>query len=138
MILSLPSGQRPVARFIVRRILGAIPVLFGLSLILFFFLRLLPGDPAIAILGQHATPELIARIHESLGLDKPIIVQYFIYLGNLLHGDFGSSIIDSRAVSEIFAVRFPVTVELTPTKEGEEPKLELVGPGIGSASLKFS
>ena len=88
-------------------------MLFGLSLILFFFLRLLPGDPAIAILGQHATPELIARIHESLGLDKPIIVQYFIYLGNLLHGDFGSSIIDSRAVSEIFAVRFPVTVELT-------------------------
>jgi peptide/nickel transport system permease protein len=105
--------QQPVARFIVRRILGAIPVLFGLSLILFFFLRLLPGDPAIAILGQHATPELIARIHESLGLDKPIIVQYFIYLGNLLHGDFGSSIIDNRSVAEIFAVRFPVTVELT-------------------------
>jgi peptide/nickel transport system permease protein len=102
-----------VARFIVRRILGAIPVLFGLSLILFFFLRLLPGDPAIAILGQHATPELIARIHESLGLDKPIIVQYFIYLGNLAHGDFGSSIIDNRSVTELFAVRFPVTVELT-------------------------
>ena len=100
-------------RFIVRRVLGAIPVLFGLSLILFIFLRLLPGDPAIAILGQHATPQLIAQIREALGLDKPIIVQYFIYLGNLLHGDFGSSIIDNRSVAEIFALRFPITVELT-------------------------
>ena len=100
-------------RFIVRRVLGAIPVLFGLSVILFFFLRLLPGDPAIAILGQHATPELIAQIRESLGLDKPIIVQYFIYLGNLLHGDFGSSIIDNRSVAEVFALRFPITIELT-------------------------
>jgi peptide/nickel transport system permease protein len=102
-----------VLRFIVRRILGAIPVLFGLSMILFLFLRLLPGDPAIAILGQHATPQLIAQIHETLGLDKPLYIQYLDYLGQLLQGNFGSSIIDSRPVADGFAVRFPGTIELT-------------------------
>jgi peptide/nickel transport system permease protein len=102
-----------VLRFIVRRVLGAIPVLFGLSVILFMFLRLLPGDPAIAILGQHATPQLIAQIHEALGLDKPLYIQYIDYLGQLLQGNLGSSIIDNRTVAETFALRFPVTVELT-------------------------
>jgi peptide/nickel transport system permease protein len=96
-----------------RRLLGAVPVLFGLSVILFLFLRLLPGDPAIAILGQHATPERIAQIHETLGLDKALYAQYVTWLGQLLHGDFGSSIIDSRAVADTFALKFPVTVELT-------------------------
>ena len=100
-------------RFIVRRILGAIPVLFGLSVILFLFLRLLPGDPAIAILGQHATPELVAQIHAALGLDKPMYVQYLNYMGQLLQGNFGSSFIDGRAVADTFALRFPVTIELT-------------------------
>jgi peptide/nickel transport system permease protein len=61
-----------VLRFIVRRVIGAIPVLFGLSIILFLFLRLLPGDPAEAILGQHATPELTAQIRTTLGLDQPL------------------------------------------------------------------
>jgi len=102
-----------VLRFIIRRVVGAIPVLFGLSVILFLFLRLLPGDPAIAILGQHATPELIAQIHETLGLDKPIYVQYVDYLGQLLQGNFGASIIDNRSVVETFAQRFPLTIELT-------------------------
>jgi peptide/nickel transport system permease protein len=77
------------------------------------FLRLLPGDPAIAILGQHATPQLIAQIHETLGLDKPLYVQYLNYLGQLLQGNFGASIIDSRTVTDTFAIRFPITVELT-------------------------
>ena len=100
-------------RFIVRRVLGAIPVLFGLSIILFLFLRLLPGDPAIAILGQHATPELVAEIHATLGLDKPLYIQYLTYMGQLLQGDFGSSFVDGRAVTATFLLRFPVTVELT-------------------------
>ena len=100
-------------RFIVRRVLGAIPVLFGLSVILFLFLRLLPGDPAIAILGQHATPQLIAQIHQTLGLDQPLYHQYLSYLGRLLQGDFGASIVDSRPVWDTFLVRFPGTIELT-------------------------
>ncbi len=101
-------------RFIVRRVLGAVPVLFGLSVILFLFLRLLPGGgPAEAILGQHATPQLVAQISQTQGFDKPIYVQYLDYLGRLLHGDFGSSFIDGRSVADTFAVRFPATVELT-------------------------
>ncbi len=100
-------------RYIARRVLGAIPVLFGLSVVLFAFVRLLPGDPAIAILGQHATPALIKQVHQSLGLDKPIYEQYIGYINGLFHGDFGSSIINGRPVLTDFAQRFPGTVELT-------------------------
>jgi peptide/nickel transport system permease protein len=103
-----------VLRFIVRRILGALPVLFGLSVILFLFLRLLPGGgPAEAILGQHATPELVAQISHTEGFDQPLYVQYFDYLGRLLHGDFGASFIDGRSVIDTFLIRFPATIELT-------------------------
>jgi peptide/nickel transport system permease protein len=103
-----------VARFIVRRLLVAIPVLLGLSVILFLFLRLLPGGgPAEAILGQHATPQLVAQITAAEGLDKPLYVQYVAYLGRLLHGDFGASFIDGREVAGTFLIRFPATVELT-------------------------
>jgi peptide/nickel transport system permease protein len=103
-----------VARFIIRRVLVAVPVLVGLSIILFLFLRLLPGGgPAVAILGQHATPDLIAKITAVEGLDKPLYVQYFEYMGRLLHGDFGASFIDGREVSTTFLIYFPATVELT-------------------------
>ncbi len=101
-------------RFIVRRVLVAVPVLLGLSIILFLFLRLLPGGgPAEAILGQHATPQLVAQINANQGFDKPLYEQYFIYIGRLLHGDFGSSFIDGRPVAQTFLIRFPGTVELT-------------------------
>ncbi len=100
-------------KYIVRRILGAVPVLFGLSIILFAFVHLLPGDPTRALLGQHATPELVARIRENLGLDKPLYVQYVIYLGQLLRGDLGESITTGAPVAREFAARFPGTIELT-------------------------
>ena len=103
-----------MARFIIRRLLVAIPVLFGLSVILFLFLRLLPGGgPAEAILGQHATPELVAQISKTEGFDQPLYVQYLDYLGRLLHGDFGSSFIDGQNVAATFLIRFPATLELT-------------------------
>ncbi len=101
-------------RFIVRRVLVAIPVLFGLSVILFLFLRLLPGaGPAEAILGQHATPELIAQMRATQGFDKPLYVQYFDWIGRLLQGDFGASFIDGRKVTDKFMILFPATLELT-------------------------
>lgn len=94
--------------------LVAIPVLFGLSVVLFLFLRLLPGGgPAEAILGQHATPELVAQINASQGFDQPIYTQYLTYLAHLLQGDFGSSFIDGRQVADTFLIRFPGTIELT-------------------------
>ena len=103
-----------MARFIIRRLLVAIPVLFGLSVILFLFLRLLPGGgPAEAILGQHATPELVAQISATEGFDKPLYAQYITYLTRLLQGDFGSSFIDGRQVADTFLIRFPGTIELT-------------------------
>jgi peptide/nickel transport system permease protein len=103
-----------VARFITRRLLVAIPVLFGLSVILFLFLRLLPGGgPAEAILGQHATPELVAQISATEGFDKPLYAQYVTYITKLLQGDFGSSFIDGRQVADTFLIRFPGTIELT-------------------------
>jgi len=66
-------------KYIVRRLLGAVPVLFGLSFVLFAFVHLLPGDPSRAILGQHATPEAVARLRLNLGLDQPLYVQYVTY-----------------------------------------------------------
>jgi peptide/nickel transport system permease protein len=103
-----------VLRFIVRRVLVAVPVLLGLSIVLFLFLRLLPGGgPAEAILGQHATPQLVAQINATEGFDKPLYVQYFTYIGRLFQGDFGSSFIDGREVADTFLIRFPGTVELT-------------------------
>ena len=100
-------------KYIVRRLLGAIPVLIGLSVILFAFVHLLPGDPATAILGQHATPERVARMREYLGLDNPLWQQYLGYLGNVLQGDFGASVVNNQPVLKELLVRFPATIELT-------------------------
>jgi len=102
-----------VTKYIVRRLLGAIPVLFGLSIVLFAFIHLIPGDPATAILGQHATAQRIAEMREYLGLDDPLPVQYVDYLAGLLQGDFGRSFINNQPVLGEFLRRFPATVELT-------------------------
>ena len=100
-------------KYIVRRLLGAIPVLFGLSIILFAFVHLLPGDPATAILGQHATPDRVAAMREYLGLDQPLWQQYLRYVGGLFQGDFGSSVINNQPLLKELLVRFPATIELT-------------------------
>ena len=99
-------------RFAVRRILLMIPVLFGLSVLLFLWLRALPGDPARALLGERATPAAIARITEQYGFDQPIVQQYLIYIGQLIRGDFGISPRTGEPVLQTFMLRFPATVEL--------------------------
>ena len=85
-------------KYTVRRLLAAIPVLFGLSIILFAFVHFLPGDPYRSLLGQHATPEACQRLRENLGLDLPLWQQYLNYLDKLIHLDFGASIINSGSV----------------------------------------
>ena len=100
-------------RFIVRRILQLIPILLGLSILLFAWLRALPGGPAQAALGERATPEAIARYNELFGLDEPIYVQYLRFLGRALRLDFGTSARTGRAVTTEFLERMPGTVELT-------------------------
>jgi len=102
-----------VLKYVIRRLLGAIPVLFGLTIILFAFIHLLPGDPAEAILGQHQRPELVEALRHRLGLDLPLWQQYVNYMNDLLHGDLGNSFVDNRAVLSGFVGRFPGTIELT-------------------------
>ena len=74
--------------YILKRLVSAIPVLIGISIIVFIIMALIPGDPATAILGSFATPENVEKLNRDLGLDKPMIQRYFIWLGNMLQGDF--------------------------------------------------
>ena len=100
-------------RFIVRRLLQLIPILLGLSVLLFAWLRSLPGGPAQAALGERATPEAIARYNELFGLDQPLYVQYLRFLGRALQLDFGTSARTGRPVTDEFLERMPGTIELT-------------------------
>lgn len=100
-------------RVIGKRLLLLIPTMFGLSILLFAWVRALPGGPASALLGEKATPEAIERINELYGFNRPLHEQYFIWIGRLFQGDFGSSIQTSRTVLEEFTRRFPATIELS-------------------------
>jgi peptide/nickel transport system permease protein len=86
--------------------------LVGLSILLFAWVRALPGGPATAMLGERATPEAIASINKAYGFDQPILVQYFTYMGKLLTGDFGNSTQSQRPVISQFFDQFPATAEL--------------------------
>jgi len=99
--------------YIVRRIIGLLPTLLGVSAAAFLMIHLLPSDPAVAYLGEHATPEAIARVRHEFGLDQPLPVQYAVYLWNVVRGDFGESLDSHRPVSVEFLPRFPATIELT-------------------------
>ena len=99
-------------RFVVRRLLLMVPVLFGLSLLLFIWVRALPGDPARSLLGDKATPQSVARVNAQYGFDKPIVEQYFTYVGAILRGDFGTSPRTGQPVLGTFLDRFPATIEL--------------------------
>ena len=102
-----------MGRYIVRRLLAAIPVLIGLSILLFAYIRILPGDPCVAILGQHRTPEACAALRANLGLDLPLWQQYISYLLKTLSGDLGASVVNSQPFVAEFLTRFPGTIELT-------------------------
>jgi peptide/nickel transport system permease protein len=100
-------------KYIARRLIVSIPMLLGLTVIVFSMMHLLPGDPAEVILAQSgARPEAVARLRLQLGLDQPLPVQYGRFLGGLLRGDLGSSLFTNRPVSEIVAQNLPSTMEL--------------------------
>jgi peptide/nickel transport system permease protein len=117
-----------VTTYVVRRVLGLVPVLFGVSLLLFLITRLIPGDPAVAMLGQRASADALAALREDLGLTLPVWFnwgalaerglpglfdsQYFKYMGDLLQGDLGRSVFSRIPVAESLGVRFPATLEL--------------------------
>ncbi|TYR32494.1 ABC transporter permease [Mesorhizobium microcysteis] len=101
-----------MSAYIFKRLLALIPVLFGLSIIVFLMMALIPGDPATAILGNFATPENVARLNAQLGLDRPLPQQYLIWLGNLLQGDLGRSFALNRPVLDEVIERFSATLIL--------------------------
>ena len=93
--------------------IASVPVtLFGLLLVTFLIGRVMPIDPVIAIVGDHAPPDVIARVRTELGLDRPLYVQFGIYLDNLAHGDLGTSVMTTRPVVDDIARFFPATLEL--------------------------
>ena len=99
-------------RYAIRRSLTIVPVLLGVSVLVFSFIHLIPGDPALTMLGERATPEKVAEVRARLGLDRPIWQQYILYIGNALQGDLGVSIVRGDPVVSDLLRRFPATVEL--------------------------
>jgi peptide/nickel transport system permease protein len=102
-----------VLRYIIKRLLFTIPVVLGVSLVVFALLHLAPGDPALLIAGQNATPESVAAIRADLGLDRPLAVQYLLFLGNLLKGDMGRSLVMKMPVGGLIGQALPVTLQVT-------------------------
>jgi peptide/nickel transport system permease protein len=99
-------------RYVVRRLFLLVPILLGVSILIFFWIRALPGNPATALLGERSTPKLVKEYKERYGLDRPIPIQYWDYVKNTVQGDLGTSISSRRAVTYEIKQRFPATIEL--------------------------
>jgi peptide/nickel transport system permease protein len=100
-------------RYVAHRVVLLVPVLLGITVLVFLLLHLIPGDPATVLLGQNATPEDVARLKRILGLDKPLPEQLGRYLWHVVQGDLGTSIFQSRPVTEVVFDAMPATIELT-------------------------
>jgi peptide/nickel transport system permease protein/oligopeptide transport system permease protein len=98
--------------FVLRRLLLAIPVLLGVIFVVMLTIELIPGDAVALMLGEHATPEAVQKLRDFLGLDKPLAVRYFQYLGKLVTGDLGRSIQQNRPVAHELAEAWPATLQL--------------------------
>src|SRR5690606_2354320 len=107
-----PAGEPMSAVFLLKRLILAVPTLFGVTVIVFVLLRVVPGDPINMMIGPGATPEDIQALREVYGLDKPIWDQFVIYLRDLSQGRFGTSISLRQDVLELILGRLPVTIEL--------------------------
>ena len=99
-------------QFVVRRLLLLVPILLGLSILVFVWIRALPGGPAQALLGERATDESLAQIERQYGLDRPVYVQYWSYVKTTAQGDLGTSVTTRQPVTEELRQRFPATIEL--------------------------
>ena len=98
--------------YIIRRVLGLIPVVLGITILVFFLIRLIPGDPALTMLGDRASAEDVERVREQLGLNEPLHIQYLDYMRQLFRGDLGQSIINHTDVTFELAYRLPATIEM--------------------------
>lgn len=98
--------------YILKRFALAIPTLVIVSLLVFFLIRMVPGDPALVMLGEGADPATVAAMHQQLGLDQPVIVQYLTWIGRALRGDLGTSIATGEAVGPLILSRFALTASV--------------------------
>ena len=98
--------------YILRRLLGIVPTMLMITLVVFVMMRSIPGDPVVALLGDAYTEEDAVKARETYGLNQPVMVQYFIWLGKLVQGDWGSSILSGRPVLQDVLIRLPITLEL--------------------------
>jgi peptide/nickel transport system permease protein len=104
--------RSPMVRLIVKRILMAIPIMLGVSILTFWVLTLIPGSGAQQLLGIDATPEQIAALEAEMGLDRPAVVQYVTWLQGVLTGDLGTSMVNRQPVTSLLATRLPITFQL--------------------------
>lgn len=126
-----------MAFYIIKRLIYLIPALVVLTILVFLILHLTPGEPALAILGEHATKESIEKVRKNLGLDKPVYMQYLIFLKKILKGNFGTSIKSDRPVLTEFIERFPATVELA-TVSMIFAVILGIAAGVISATYRYS
>jgi peptide/nickel transport system permease protein len=101
--------------YVAKRLLLAVPTLLAVLTVVFFFVRIAPGDPAFIILGDQASQQALAAVRHSLGLDQPIPVQYVAFLGQVLQGDLGASLVTNRRVWNEVVKVLPYTIDLTLT-----------------------
>jgi len=99
-------------RVVLRRVALSIPILLLVSIMVFALIHLIPGDPVTVMLGQEATPEVKQALRHELGLDRPLVIQYFIWLGRVVRGDLGRSLVDRTSVLDQIRLRLPATIEL--------------------------
>lgn len=102
-----------MVQFVLRRLGLMVVILFLVSIIIFSLVHITPGDPALMMLGQEATEEALKVLRAKLGLDQPLYIQYLDWIGNILQGDFGSSLKDNTPVLAILLQKLPVTLQLT-------------------------
>lgn len=99
-------------RYVIRRLLLLVPVVLGVTLLVFFSIHLVPGDPARSFLGNRATPSTVAALHREWGLDRPVWVQYWLFLKRLVHGDLGQSLFYQSSTTSLIGTALPVTLML--------------------------
>src|SRR3989441_9857303 len=98
--------------YILKRLIQIVPTVLMITLVVFVMMRSVPGDPVVSVLGDAYTEEDAIKARQDYGLDKPVLIQYFIWLGKLVQGDWGASILSGRPVLQDVLVRLPVTLEL--------------------------
>src|ERR1051325_6246524 len=102
-----------VGRYILRRLIQAVPVIFFSTFLVFMVIHLIPGDAAAVLAGPNATPEALAAIRKDMGLDQPLLVQYVLWISHVLQGDLGKSTLSGQPISKLLQTRAPATIELT-------------------------